>query len=322
MGYAKMSLIIKKSGDFMDQNLSSYYVFYMVVKKGNISAASKELFISQPAVSKSVTKLESSLNTKLLVRGSRGVTLTNEGKILYERLQEAFHAIELGEEQLKYETNTEIEHLTVGVSTTLCKYLLIPYLKEFVKENPHVRISIICQSSDETIKALENKKIDIGLVGEPGSLNPDFVFSKVRTIEDTFVTTQSYLDHVMIRAGLHSLSEENYKEIFENSTVMLMDKKNLSRRYVDQHISANELKAENIIEISTMDLLIEFAGIGIGIACVIKNFVEDEIKNGTLVEVPLPFAIPKRNIGLIYERKQFKNPALDAFLKFYKEYKN
>ena len=77
----------------MTQNLSSYYVFYIAAKTGNISAASKELYISQPAVSKSITKLEANLNTKLLIRSSRGVTLTREGEILYERLKEAFHSI-------------------------------------------------------------------------------------------------------------------------------------------------------------------------------------------------------------------------------------
>ena len=146
----------------MNQNLSSYYVFYMVAKTGNISAASKELFISQPAVSKSITKLEANLNTKLLIRSSRGVTLTNEGKILYARLQEAFHAIELGEEQLKYENKLEIEHLTIGVSTTLCKYVLLPYLKEFVRRNPHIRISICCQSTYQTLEALKEGNIDLG----------------------------------------------------------------------------------------------------------------------------------------------------------------
>ena len=85
----------------MNQNLSSYYIFYIAAKSGNISAASKELFISQPAVSKSISKLEANLNVRLLIRNSRGVILTNEGKILYERLAEAFHSIELGEEQLK-----------------------------------------------------------------------------------------------------------------------------------------------------------------------------------------------------------------------------
>ena len=289
----------------------------MVVKKGNISAASKELFISQPAVSKSVTKLESSLNTKLLIRSSRGVALTKEGKILYDRLQEAFHAIELGEEQLKYESNAEIEHLTIGVSSTLCKYILLPYVKEFVRQNPHIRISIACQPTYETLNALEKGKIDIGLVGEPDGDYP-FIFSRIRSIEDVFVTTRSYLDNLLIRTGIDYHDETNYQELFKNATLMLMDQNNLSRRYVEQYISANNITPENTIEVASMDLLIEFAGIGIGIACVIKNFVEKEIKNGTLVEIPIPFHIPKRNIGFVYHKKQFKNPALETFLTFYK----
>ena len=140
----------------MTQNLSSYYVFYIAAKTGNISAASKELYISQPAVSKSITKLEANLNTKLLIRSSRGVTLTREGEILYERLKEAFHSIELGEEQLRFENKMEVEHLTIGVSTTLCKYVLLPYLKEFVRRKPHVRISIACQPTYQTLQALED----------------------------------------------------------------------------------------------------------------------------------------------------------------------
>lgn len=304
----------------MNQNLSSYYVFYMVAKTGNISAASKELFISQPAVSKSITKLEANLNTKLLIRSSRGVTLTNEGKILYARLQEAFHAIELGEEQLKYENKLEIEHLTIGVSTTLCKYVLLPYLKEFVRRNPHIRISICCQSTYQTLEALKEGSIDIGLVGEPDSDFP-FIFSRMHAIEDIFVTTQSYLDNLMIRTGVDYQSLSDKREFFKDTTLMLMDKENLSRRFVDQYITANEIQAANLIEVSTMDLLIEFATIGIGIACVIKNFVEKELKNGTLIEIPLPFTIPKRNIGLIYPKKQYKNPALETFLNFYKEMK-
>lgn len=302
----------------MNQNLSSYYVFYMVVKKGNISAASKELFISQPAVSKSVTKLENNLNTKLLVRSSRGVTLTAEGKILYDRLCEAFHAIELGEEQLKYESKAEIEHLTIGVSTTLCKYILLPYLKEFVRKYPHIRISIACQPTYETLKSLEEGTIDIGLVGEPDASSP-FFFSRIRSIEDVFVAAPSYLDNLLIRTGIDYHTVTDHRELLQNSTLMLMDKDNLSRKYVDKHIAANEIHAESLIEVSTMDLLIEFASIGIGVACVIKNFVEKELRNGSLIEIPMPVHIPKRNIGLVYQKKLYKNPALDTFLNFYRE---
>ena len=102
---------------------------------------------------------------------------------------------------------------------------------------------------------------------------------------------------------------------------MLMDKENLSRRFVDQYINENGIQAANLIEVSTMDLLIEFATIGVGIACVIKNFVEKELKNGTLIEIPMPFIIPKRNIGLIYKKKQYKNRAVEIFLNFYKDHK-
>ena len=102
---------------------------------------------------------------------------------------------------------------------------------------------------------------------------------------------------------------------------MLLNKENLSRRYVDQFIQLNEIQAENLIEVSTMDLLIEFAAIGIGIACVIRNFVKKEIEDGTLVEIPMPFSIPKRNIGLIYKKNTYNNPALESFLKFYQDFK-
>ena len=304
----------------MNHNLSSYYIFYMAAKSGNISAASKELFISQPAVSKSISKLEANLNVRLLIRNSRGVILTNEGKILYERLAEAFHSIELGEEQLKFECQSEIEHLTIGVSTTLCKYVLLPYLKEFVRKHPHIRISIACQPTYQTLQALEEGAIDIGLVGEPNEYS-HFTFHKMNAIEDVFVSTQSYLDNLLIRTGMDYHDCSKAKELFKNATLMLLNKENLSRRYVDQFIQLNEIQAENLIEVSTMDLLIEFAAIGIGIACVIRNFVEKEIEDGTLVEIPMPFSIPKRNIGLIYKKNTYNNPALESFLKFYQDFK-
>ena len=95
----------------------------------------------------------------------------------------------------------EVEHLTIGVSTTLCKYVLLPYLKEFVRRKPHVRISIACQPTYQTLQALEDGTIDIGLVGEPDASSP-FIFSRIHSIEDIFVTTQSYLDNLMIRTGI------------------------------------------------------------------------------------------------------------------------
>ena len=208
----------------MTQNLSTYHVFYTVARTGNISAASKALFISQPAVSKAIHRLEENLGVTLFNRGSRGVTLTHEGTILYERIQEAFHAIELGEEQLRFEINQDVSHLTIGVSTTLCKYLLLPYLKDFVRQNPHIRISIACQPTYQTLQALEEGNIDIGLVGEPDA-SFTHIFSKVQAISDTFVATQSYLDNLKIRTGVDYHTPTNSRQLFKDATLMLMDSK-------------------------------------------------------------------------------------------------
>ena len=78
----------------MEQNLSLYRIFYTVAKTGNISKASKELFISQPAISKSISKLEASMNVTLFYRTSRGVVLTEEGRILYKAASRAFDTLE------------------------------------------------------------------------------------------------------------------------------------------------------------------------------------------------------------------------------------
>ena len=73
----------------MEPSLSLYHIFYITARCGNISRASRELFISQPAVSRSIRRLEENLQTVLFRRNSRGVTLTEDGRLLFDRVREA-----------------------------------------------------------------------------------------------------------------------------------------------------------------------------------------------------------------------------------------
>ena len=110
----------------MNQNLSSYRIFYTVAAAGNISKAAKALYISQPAISKSIQKLEDGLGCRLFSRSSRGVVLTEEGTLLFEHVRAAFETLTLGEEKLKRSIELGVGHLKIGVSSTLCKYILLP----------------------------------------------------------------------------------------------------------------------------------------------------------------------------------------------------
>ena len=116
----------------MNQNLNYYKVFYTVARYKNISKAADALFISQPAISKTLSKLEENLGCRLFHRTSRGVSLTDEGQFLYERIEKAFQLIDSGEEELQQMNELGIGRIRIGVSTTLCKYILLPYLQNFL----------------------------------------------------------------------------------------------------------------------------------------------------------------------------------------------
>lgn len=296
----------------MNQSLSSYRIFYTVANTGNISKAAKELFISQPAISKSIQKLEESLGCRLFSRSSRGVILTDEGKLLYDHVRSAFETLTLGEEKLKRSIELGVGHLKIGVSSTLCKYLLLPYLRKFIQQNPHISISISCQSTNETLKLLEANKIDIGLIGKPENLK-NIHFDFLEEIEDIFVATKDYLINLQARG----ITKDT---ILSNATLMLLDKNNMTRQYIDNYLLENHILVHDSIDISNMDLLIDFARIGIGIACVIKNFVKKDLENGILMEIPLSSPIHKREVGFAYRTNMKPSKSLSAFIEFYRNF--
>ena len=291
----------------MEQNLSQYKIFYEVAKAGNISKAAKELYISQPAISKAISKLEDGLGLSLFTRSSRGVQLTSEGEILFEHTREAFDALDRGEQELKRIQEFDIGHLRIGVSNTLCKYILLPYLKTFIDQYPHMKVTIESQATAQTLARLEQQKIDLGLVAEP-SVRRDLAFIPVMDIQDTFVTTPNYLENLYLREGQDT-------SLFETGNIMLLDTSNMTRHHVDEYMAENNIFPHQILEVTTMDLLIEFAKIGLGIACVIKELVQKELDSGMLVEIPLDIPIHRRTIGFAYHPAN-QAMALKTFLEF------
>lgn len=291
----------------MEQNLSQYKIFYEVAKAGNISKAAKELYISQPAISKSVGKLEDSLKVTLFTRNSRGVQLTEEGRLLYDYTKTAFDALGRGEQELRRMKDFPMGHLRIGVSNTLCKYILLPYLKGFIEQYPHIKITLQSQSTTHTVSMLERQHLDLGLIAKPSNRKP-LSFRPVMEIQDMFVTTKYYLEHLYLREGKDT-------DLFRTGNILLLDRNNMTRKYIDEYLNENHLVPKQLLEVSTMDLLIEFAKIGMGIGCVIREFVQEELDSGLLIQVPLISPIKKRTVGFACHPGA-KNAALGHFLEF------
>ena len=111
----------------MNNNLSLYNIFLAVAEAGSTLGAAKTLF----AVSKAISKLEASLEVSLFVRSKKGVRLTDDGLILYDRIKNAFEYIDEGESVIRERNSLGTGHIKIGVSSTLCKYILLPYLSLF-----------------------------------------------------------------------------------------------------------------------------------------------------------------------------------------------
>lgn len=309
----------------MEGNLSLYNIFNTVAATCNISHASKELYISQPAVSKSISRLEENLGVRLFKRTSRGVVLTEEGMKVYEYSKNAFHTLQLGEANIKKINQLGIGHLRIGVSTTLCKYILLPYLESFVNHNPHIKITIQCQSTFQTLELLEQGNIDIGLIGKPNNIK-NIDFYSIQTIEDTFVATSSYLENLSLREHhisktrssslLNDLSTSS--DIFKTANIMLLDEKNMTRLYIEDYFTRNNIHTNQLLEVSNMDLLIEFAKIGLGVSCVIKEFIKEELDRKELIEITLEKPLKKREIGFAYQLPFNQSDSLFKFIEFYK----
>lgn len=330
----------------MEQNLNQYKIFYEVARCGNISKAAESLFISQPAVSKSISNLETALSTSLFIRSKRGVKLTDEGRTLYESLEIAFENIERAEKKLRRMDELGIGQIRIGASTSLCKHILLPYLQDYIELYPHVKISIDCKPTFETLKQLKNDKVDIGLICET-ELEKGYNFMPICSIHDTFVATRTYLDNLMLREE-HNTSNNNTpnllnvstqdntipkinmtglimfsdymddkriynnmseKEILEKCNLMLLDQGNISRIYIDKYMKDNNIQPSQVFEINNMDLLIDFAAIGMGVAGVVKEFITDYLDTKQVIEIPMDYDIAPRTIGFVYNEKNISQTA-------------
>jgi LysR family transcriptional regulator, cyn operon transcriptional activator len=271
-------------------NLELYRAFYNIAKFGSISKASEQLFITQPAVSRALQQLESSLKCQLFFRTPKGVILTPEGNILFGHIEQAFTQISIGESSIKDIQNLFIGDIKIGISDTLCKHYLLPYLKLFNNLHPAIKIHVICLTSKGIIEHIKLGKIDFGIINMP-YFDEQLKFKSIIEVQDCFVVGEKYR---RLSNQLQPLSE------LIKYPLLLLEKSSNSRDFIDQYFSRYSLSVVPDFELGNIDLLINFAKNDFGIACVIKNFILDELQKGNLYEISVIEKIPKREVRAVW----------------------
>ncbi len=274
----------------MNINFELYRVFYTVANTKNITKAAEELMISQPAISKSIKNLEEQLGGQLFIRTKRGVILTDEGREFYNYIKQAMEYIYNAENKFTDLINLNTGTIKIGISSTLTKEFLIPYLEEFHNKYPKIDIQIVTNLSKELIPKLKNGLIDIiilNIVDE--DLDKDINIIECKKIQDCFVVNKSYKALLDNKLSLKDLN---------NYPLILQSKGSNTRTFLDNLSRENGVVLKPIMELASYSLVVEFAKIGLGIGYVTKDYIKKELKNKELFILDIEENIPKRSIGI------------------------
>lgn len=293
----------------MSVKLELYRVFKEVAEAGNITAAAQTLFISQSAVSQSIKQLEAELQTRLFARNSRGVTLTADGRMLYEYVRSAMGLLETGEEKLSQSRDLQMGHLTIGASDTVTSQFLLPYLDRFHRQYPAIHIQIISGRSHKVLGLLQSGKVDIAFASTPQEGASLETFPCLAT-HSIFVAGAEYpcdFDHV------YSLEE------IARFPLILLERKASSRLYLEKYFLQNGLHLNPEIELGARSLLVDLAAIGFGVAGVTEEFVRRELESGRLRKLRTSFDIPPRSVDLCVLRDVPLTSAAQRFSDFIRE---
>ena len=293
----------------MSVKLELYRVFKEVAEAGNITAAAQTLFISQSAVSQSIKQLEAELQTRLFARNSRGVTLTADGRMLYEYVRSAMGLLETGEEKLSQTRELQMGQLTIGASDTVTSQFLLPYLDTFHKRHPAIHIQIVSGRSHKVLGLLRSGKVDIAFASTPA----DDAGLRIYPCFDTHAIFVAGAEYPCDFRHVYTLDE------IAAFPLILLERKASSRLYLERFFLQNGLKLNPEIELGARSLLVDLAAIGFGVAGVTEEFVRKELDSGRLKKLKTSFEIPARSVDMCLLSDVPQSAAAERFTDFVKD---
>ena len=292
----------------MAVKLELYRVFKEVAETGNISVAAKNLYISQSAVSQSIKQLETALQARLFARSPRGVSLTSEGQMLYQYVRSALGLLATGEDKLSQAQQLLLGTLVIGASDTVTSQFLVPYLDEFHRLHPGIRLKIVSGRSAKVLSMLKSGAVDIAFASSPAD-------SAVQSwpcfaTHSAFVAGSGYgcdFGHVYTR-----------QEIAE-FPLILLERKASSRVFLEQEFLRHGVTLTPEIELSSRQLLVSLARIGLGVAGVTLEFVQKALEAGDIRALKTDFTIPARSVDMCTLRDVTPTAAATAFMEMVRQ---
>lgn len=272
-------------------DLDLYRVFYTVAKCGSLTKAAEELYISQPAVSLAIKQLESQLGGKLFNRVSRGMELTETGgKQMFDIVEQALKMLDSAEDRFRERRNIATGQIRIAAADTIVTHFLMRYIKKYHEIYPNVNIIFKNSTTKEALDMIKSNKADIGMVNLPIYDKDVIMTGQTGIIEDIFVASDKYKELFDKNLSLRDLPDY---------PVLMLDGTTSTTKEINDFFDSMSIKIVPEFEAGSIELLIEMAKNGLGIACVPRRYVLDELAKKELREVKVTPSLPLRATGVI-----------------------
>ena len=241
----------------MDINFELYKVFYYVVKNKSMSKAGEELGVTQPAVTRSIKNLETQLGGTLFVRSNKGLELTAEGEMLYNKVCKALDIFNDAENMFLEFSSLKTGEVRIGISAVLTKILLIDVIKEFNLKYPNIKIVIKNGLTSDLLNDLNKGKLDFVIFNEG--------VGKVSNIDVEQITKLKYV------FAAHN-KNVNTKVI----PLIVQNENSFTRRFMDNYIEQNGFSFKEGITVVSQDLACEMASQGLGVCFAFEELIKNK----------------------------------------------
>lgn len=282
-----------------------YNTFLYVAKYKSATRAAKELYTSQPAVTRTIKLLETELGCSLFVRSKNGMELTKEGETLYQYVSNAFSTIAKGEELVSQSISIHGGEIAIGTTITALDEFLFEYLEGFHKLYPKIKYKISTQSSDQTVQKLKSGLIDIAFITTPYKPNSDLTVKKIKEFDNVIIGGKKY-EYLKGK----KLKLEDLKEI----PFIHLSKEMQLREYTDGILLKHNMEVETTIEVDSAHMIIPMVKNNLGIGITPLSLAKDAIDNGSVFAFDLKEPLPKREVVVLINKSYPQSTLVREFL--------
>ena len=277
---------------------------------GSISKAADALFISQPAITKSIKKLENDLEITLFNRSPKGVTLTENGKVFYEFVKNGVESFMNGEHKLTSLKNLETGTIKIGASTTVTKYFLLPFIEKFHALYPNIDISITNHLTNTLLSMLKKGGLDLLIINLPMKNDEDLEITPCGKLHDCFAGNLNYKNQISKKITL--------EDLVQSYPIITQKEPSNTRNFLNSIMKKHNISFHPKFDIVSYSLVKDFAKIGMGISYITKEFAKEELENKQLFEIPIKENIPPRELGIILPKNTISSFATEKLVELIK----